>query len=72
LSGIPTAPAAQPEHLLRYLGQELGKAFRTIERLDFRLTVTEQASNTTANAIKELQSSLRETFGDLKLVSEIL
>lgn len=45
---------------------------RKIERLDYRLTVTEQTSNTTANAIKELQSTLSETSGDLKVVREIL
>jgi len=45
---------------------------RKIERIDYRLTVTEQTSNSTASAIKELQSTLSETSGDLKVVREIL
>lgn len=45
---------------------------RKIERLDYRLTVTEQTTSTTAGAIKELQSTLSETSGDLKVVREIL
>jgi len=45
---------------------------RKIDQLSYRVTVTEQATTSTATAIKELQSLVSQQAGDIKVVREIL
>lgn len=45
---------------------------RKIDNLTYRLATTEQSSNSTAAAIKDLQGLLSQQAGDLKVIKEIL
>lgn len=51
---------------------DVRKATNMNEQLSYRVTVAEQSTTTTASAIKELQSTLSQQSGDLKVVREIL
>lgn len=44
---------------------------RKIDNLDYRLTVAEQATATTATAMRELQDSLNDMNGDIRVMREI-
>jgi len=52
--------------------KSLESDIRKIDQITYRVTVVEQSTTTTAMAIKELQTTMSETSGDLKVVREIL
>ncbi|MDX3929083.1 MAG: hypothetical protein QHC90_25195 [Shinella sp.] len=51
---------------------DVRKVTNMSEQLAYRVTVAEQSTTTTASAIKELQATLSQQSGDLKVVREIL
>ncbi|SOC43056.1 hypothetical protein SAMN05892877_110259, partial [Rhizobium subbaraonis] len=62
------ANMAKLEERVKGTEKDIGK----IDNLQYRLTVAEQSTATTATAMKELQDSLNDMNGDIRVMREIL
>lgn len=62
------ASMAKLEERVKGTEKDIGK----IDNLQYRLTVAEQSTATTATAMKELQDSLNDMNGDIRVMREIL
>ena len=62
------ATIAKLEERVKGTEKDLGK----LDNLTYRLTLAEQSTATTATAMKELQDSLNDMNGDIRVMREIL